>query len=640
MNEDLKLDLREALAQSIIVGDGAMGTYLYQLGFPIGVSYEEFNLLKPDIIMDVHRLYYEAGARLIETNTFSANREKLSRYGLENEVVAINQAGVQLARQAVGTDAYVVGAVGSIRTGRLSSITTAQVEFDLQQQIEALLSAGADGILLETFSDLSEMQTALNLIRKLSELPVICQFATESSGLTRDGVVITEAFKQLQDTGASVVGFNCQTGPNGILRALEKIVSVVSGPYSVFSNAGLPGYVDGKYTYRATPQYFAETALQFADLGARIIGGCCGTTPEHVAAMAKALESYVPLQGVILPVTLTKEEERAKVIVVNEPKPNEPKLEAEPPLDEPSILEQVKKRHTVIVEWDSPRDLAIEKFMKGSQALKDVGADAITLADNSLAQTRISNMSMGHLIKDRIGARPLLHVACRDRNLIGTQSHLMGLHALGINHILAITGDPARVGDLPGSSSVYDLTSFDLIRMTKQLNEGIAFSGKPLKQKSNFIVGAAFDPNIKYLDKGIQRMEKKVAAGADYFMTQPIFDIAQIEKFYQASKHMDTPIFIGIMPLMSGRNAEFLHNEVPGIRISEDIRKRMANLEGAAGRQMGIEIAKELLDAAMLYFNGIYLMTPMIFYEMTVELTQYVWKKTNRIDLPLYPPTK
>jgi homocysteine S-methyltransferase len=318
----------------------------------------------------------------------------------------------------------------------------------------------------------------------------------------------------------------------------------------------------------------------------------------------------------------------------------EPKLEAEPPLDEPSILELVKKRHTVIVEWDSPRDLAIEKFMIGSQALKDVGADAITLADNSLAQTRISNMSMGHLIKDRIGVRPLLHVACRDRNLIGTQSHLMGLHALGINHVLAITGDPARVGDLPGSSSVYDLTSFDLIRMIKQLNEGIAFSGKLLKQKSNFIVGAAFDANIKHLDKGIQRMEKKVAAGADYFMTQPIFEAAQIEKFYQASKHLDTPIFIGIMPLMSGRNAEFLHNEVPGIRISEEIRKRMANLEGEVGRRMGVLIAKELIDTAMLYFKGIYLMTPMIFYEMSVELTQYVWKKANRLDLPLYPSPK
>jgi methionine synthase I (cobalamin-dependent)/5,10-methylenetetrahydrofolate reductase len=637
MKSDLKPDLRETLAGRIIVGDGAMGTYLYQLGFPIGVSYEEFNLLKPDIIMDVHRLYYEAGARLIETNTFSANREKLARYGLENDVVAINQAGVQLARQAVGPDAYVVGAVGSIRSGKRTSLTLAQVEFDLQQQIEALLSAGADGILLETFSDMSEIQAALQIMRKLSELPVICQFATEDSGLTRDGVPFIEAFQRLQADGASVIGFNCHSGPNGILRALEKIVPSVSGPYSVFSNAGLPGYVDGRYTYRATPQYFAETALQFADLGARIIGGCCGTTPEHVAAMAKALQLYIPAQGKAITEIPEKPEMRSQVTVMQDNLTDKPKLGAEPPVSEPTIIELVKKRHTVIVEWDSPRDLAIDKFMMGSQALKAAGADAITLADNSLAQTRISNMSMGHLIKDRLGVRPLLHVACRDRNLIGTQSHLMGLHALGINHVLAITGDPARVGDLPGSSSVYDLTSFDLIRMTKQLNEGIAFSGKPLKQKANFIVGAAFDPNVKYLDKAILRMEKKVAAGADYFMTQPVFEASQIENFYHASKHIDVPIFIGIMPLMSGRNAEFLHNEVPGIRISAEIRKRMANLEGEAGRRMGVEIAKELVDSALQYFNGIYLMTPMIFYEMTAELTQYVWKKTNRVDLPLYP---
>jgi methionine synthase I (cobalamin-dependent)/5,10-methylenetetrahydrofolate reductase len=637
MKSDLKPDLRETLASQIIVGDGAMGTYLYQLGFPIGVSYEEFNLLKPDIIMDVHRLYYEAGARLIETNTFSANREKLSRYGLENDVVAINQAGVQLARQSVGADAYVVGAVGSIRSGKRTNLTSAQVEFDLQQQIEALLNAGVDGILLETFSDLSEMQIALEIIRNLSNLPVICQFATEGSGLTRDGVPFAEAFQKLQADGASVIGFNCHSGPNGILRALEKIVPSVHGPYSVFSNAGLPGYVDGRYTYRATPQYFAETALQFADLGARIIGGCCGTTPEHVAAMAKALESYIPVQGRTLTEQHEKQETRPQVTIMQDNITIQPKLAAEPPLAEPTILDLVKKRHTVIVEWDSPRDLSIDKFMLGSQALKAAGADAITLADNSLAQTRISNMSMGHLIKDRLDVRPLLHVACRDRNLIGTQSHLMGLHALGINHVLAITGDPARVGDLPGSSSVYDLTSFDLIRMTKQLNEGIAFSGKLLKQKANFIVGAAFDPNVKYLDKGILRMEKKVAAGADYFMTQPVFEASQIENFYHASKHIDIPIFIGIMPLMSGRNAEFLHNEVPGIRISAEIRKRMANLEGEAGRRMGVEIAKELVDAALQYFKGIYLMTPMIFYEMTAELTQYVWKKTNRVDLPLYP---
>jgi homocysteine S-methyltransferase len=274
--------------------------------------------------------------------------------------------------------------------------------------------------------------------------------------------------------------------------------------------------------------------------------------------------------------------------------------------------------------------------MTGAAALRDAGADAITMADNSLAQTRMSNLAMGYLVKDRLGMRPLLHVACRDRNLIGTQSHLMGLHALGIDHLLAITGDPAGVGDLPGASSVYDLNSFELIRMSKQLNEGIAFSGKPLKQRASFVVGSAFDPNVKYIDKAVLRMEKKIEAGADYFMTQPVYDAAMVERLYHATRHIKTPIFVGIMPLISGRNAEFLHNEVPGIRIPDAVRSQMAGLEGEEGRKMGVKLAKELLDVILGRFSGIYLMTPMLFYEMTAELTRYAKERV----FPLVPSGK
>ncbi|MDF2960127.1 MAG: bifunctional homocysteine S-methyltransferase/5,10-methylenetetrahydrofolate reductase protein, partial [Paenibacillus sp.] len=232
--------------------------------------------------------------------------------------------------------------------------------------------------------------------------------------------------------------------------------------------------------------------------------------------------------------------------------------------------------------------------------------------------------------KEQTGLRPLIHIACRDRNMIGTQSHMMGLHALGIDHVLAVTGDPARFGDLPGSSSVYDLTSFEIIRMIKQLNEGIAFSGKPLKKKANFIVGAAFNPNVKYLDKAVQRLERKIEAGTDYIMTQPVYDAELIEKIYEATKHLSIPIFIGIMPLASGGNAEYLHNEVPGIQLSDEVRGRMGTLKGEEGRAMGVQIAKELLDTAMRYFNGIYLMTPFLSYDMTVQLTNYVWEKSGR----------
>ncbi|PZE22879.1 bifunctional homocysteine S-methyltransferase/methylenetetrahydrofolate reductase [Paenibacillus xerothermodurans] len=645
----MELALREALRHNIIVGDGAMGTYLYQMGFPVGISYEELNLLQPDVIIDVHRRYYEAGARLIETNTFSANREKLSKYGLEHDVEAINRAGVELARKAVGNDAYVIGAVGSIRAGRRKNFRTAEIKDDFRQQIEILLDTQIDGLLLESFYDLEEMLLALQMIRKLSPLPVICQFATEGTGVTHDGFTLHEAFLQLQHHGADVVGFNCRSGPNGLLRSLEKVAGVTGlPPYSVFPNAGIPDYVDGRYTYAATPQYFAETAVKFADLGARIIGGCCGTTPEHVAAMAKALAGYVPDGGRLdrLPQT-AKSGPAAQTTDLVQPRtghaaytvrltdalpaPKPGAGAAENVTDQPNIIDLVKQRHTVIVELDPPRDLDIDRFMKGAAALKQAHVDALTMADNSLAVTRMSNLALGYLVKERTGLRPLIHIACRDRNMIGTQSHMMGLHALGINHVLAVTGDPARFGDLPGSSSVYDLTSFEIIRMIKQLNEGIAFSGKTLRKKANFIVGAAFNPNVKYLDKAVQRLERKIEAGADYIMTQPVYDSALIEKIYEATKHLSIPIFIGIMPLASGGNASYLHNEVPGIQLSEHVRRRMGDLKGEEGRAMGVQIAKELLETAMKYFNGIYLMTPFLSFEMTAQLTQYVWEKSGRM---------
>lgn len=622
----MRQNLREALNSRILVGDGAMGTLLYQQGFPIGISYEELNMIHPEVIEAVHRSYYEAGARFIETNTFSANREKLSKHGLEGEVGTINRAGVEIARRAVGEDAYVVGSIGSIRTAKRLNMTSTRIEEALREQIEALLDTSVDGLLLETFYDLSELELALRLIRKMSGVPVICQFATEGTMATLDGVPLQEAFDRLAALGADVIGFNCHIGPNGIMRTMEQLIPPSGTPFSVFPNAGMPDYVDGRVTFGATPEYFAECAPQFAALGARVIGGCCGTTPEHIAAIAEALN------GVQLPAAPAAERTRSEeTIVLDQVPTQDSRKEAanDAPPAKPTLLDSIRQHHTIIVELDPPRDLNIDRFMRGAEALHQAGADAVTMADNSLAVTRMSNMALGHLIQAQYGARPLIHIAGRDRNLIGTQSHLMGLHALGINHLLAVTGDPARFGDLPGSSSVYDMSSFDMIRLIKQLNEGISFSGKPLKQKANFVIGAALNPNVRFLDKAIQRMERKVKLGADYIMTQPIYDPRLIEQLHESTKHLDVPIFVGIMPLASGRNAEFLHNEVPGIELSDEVRKRMAGLEGEQGRKEGIEIAKELLDLTMAYFKGIYLITPFLFYEMTVELTKYVREKAN-----------
>jgi homocysteine S-methyltransferase len=634
----MKDDLRLCLRQRVVIGDGAMGTFLYQLGFPVGISYEELNLLQPNVIADVHRRYYEAGARFIETNTFSANREKLSKFGLEGEVEAINRSGVELARGAVGSDAYVIGAIGSIRAGMRKNLRTKQVEADLRQQISALLGAGVDGVLLETFYDLEEMMLAVRIVRGLSDLPLICQFAIEPGGNTRDGVTLQQAFERLRHAGADVVGFNCRSGPNGIMRLMEKLTAPEPTVFSAFPNAGLPDYVDGRYTYAATPEYFAESALKLARMGARIIGGCCGTTPDHIAAIRAALEGFVPgSEPATLPTDGDGQGRPATggltVVVANDADSRR----AGTAQTEPTIVDLVRRRPTVIIEWDPPRDLDITKFMEGAAALKEARIDALTMADNSVAMTRMSNMPLGSIVKEKLGMRPLLHIACRDRNLIGTQSHLMGLHALGIRHVLAVTGDPARFGDLPGSSSVYDLTSFEMIRMIKQLNEGISFSGKPLNQKADFVVGGAFNPNVKWIDKAVHRLERKVDAGVDYIMTQPVYDPAMFKTIYEATRHLGVPVFIGIMPLISEGNAVFLHNEVPGIQLPDEVMARMKGLRGEQGRAMGNLISKELLDEAMKYFQGIYIMTPMSFYAMSVELTDYVRQRSATADFSCTP---
>ncbi|WP_199617823.1 bifunctional homocysteine S-methyltransferase/methylenetetrahydrofolate reductase [Paenibacillus alkalitolerans] len=630
-----KTNLLDALKHEVLVGDGALGTFLYQLGFPVGISYEELNITRPDVIQDIHRQYLEAGATVIETNTFSANSEKLSKFGLENEVEHINRAGVAAARAAVGDGAYVLGAVGSIRAGKRGNVSDSIVQEAFRGQLEALTDSDIDGIMLETFYDVKEALIALRLARKLTDTPVVCQLAIETGGATQDGVPLQQAFRMLRDEGADVVGFNCRIGPYGIIRLLEGMDRAALEPISVFPNAGLPAYVDGRFSYPAGPEYFAESALTLARLGVRMIGGCCGTTPEHIKAVSEALRHFRPKEDVTQP-EAAKKRSVSPAIEVKGGIGSDRLQKEQTPDDEPTITDLVSRRHTVIVELDPPRDLNIDKFMRGAEALKQAGVDAITMADNSLAMTRMSNLALGFLLKDKLGVRPLVHIACRDRNLIGTQSHLMGLHALGIDHVLAVTGDPARFGDLPGSSSVYDLTSFEIIRMIKQLNDGIAFSGKPLKQKANFTVAAALNPNVKHLNKAVERLERKIEAGADYIMTQPVYDPALIERLHEATKHLSIPIFIGIMPFTNGRNAEYLHNEVPGITLSEDVRRRMSGLEGEDGRRVSLEISKELLDVAMERFKGIYLITPFMAYEMTAELTKYVWEQTKR-RFPLVP---
>jgi len=610
----MKSSLIEHLRSSLLVGDGAMGTMLYAGGIPLGVCYDEINRSQPNLVQLIHEEYVDAGAQLLETNTFGANRFSLAKHNLETHVEEINRTGVELARQAAGNRAYVAGAVGPVRGSAHQELSPEEYAQAYTEQITALAAAQPDAIILETFLKLQDLLIALEACQSVCNLPVICQLAVDQYGRTDDAFEVTDAFRQLRGRGADVVGINCRSGPKGLLDALSTVPLDDGLILSAFPNAGSPVYVDGRFIYAATPEYFSESAIKLRDQGVHLIGGCCGTLPEHIRSIARALKDQR--------VVTTKEVSR---IEVRESLAQ--KVQPPTPSQEPSIVDLVRQQVTTIVELDPPRNLDFSSIIRGAQALKEAGADAITMADNSLAVTRISNMAVGQVVKQKVGLRPFLHISCRDSNLVGMQSHLLGLHALGIDHVLAVTGDPVKFGDQPGASNVYDISSFELIRLIKQMNKGAAFSGRHLDGKTNFTVAAVFDPNGDNFDRRIKRLEKKIDAGADMIMTQPIFDPRQAKQLYDATRHLDCPIFLGVMPLVSAGNTEFLHNEVPGFVVTDEARARMAKFgKGRKARREGIAIAREIMEAVLSYFNGVYLITAFNRYPMTVELTRHAKK--------------
>ncbi|RSD25569.1 bifunctional homocysteine S-methyltransferase/methylenetetrahydrofolate reductase [Mesobacillus subterraneus] len=610
------MNFLKRMENEILIADGAIGTLLYSYG--AGTCFEELNTSHPDDIIQIHKAYMDAGADLIQTNTYAANYIKLERYGLEDQVKEINSAAVKHARLAAGKDAEILGTIGGNRGIRPSAIPIEEIKRSFREQLYCLLLQGIDGILLETFYDMEEIETVLAIARKETNLPIIAQVSLQEIGIMQDQTPLQQVFNRLEDLGADIVGLNCRLGPHHMISSLEQVDLPAKAFLSAYPNAGLPAYTDGKFHYEGTPEYFKKSARSFREQGVRLLGGCCGTTPEHIRAFAQEIKGLEPVTEKKVPVKQRK-------IVVASPDVKRPV---------PPLHQIAKERPSVIVELDSPRKLDTTRFFEGAKALKETGIDALTLADNSLASPRISNAAIGHLLKEQIGMRPLVHLTCRDRNIIGLQSHLMGLHTLGLHDVLAVTGDPARVGDFPGASSVFDVSSFELIEMIKQFNSGLSYSGKDLGQKGAFSVGAAFNPNVRSLEKAVLRMEKKIEAGADYFVTQPVYSEKLLMEVREATKHIDAPVYIGLMPLTSSRNAEFLHNEVPGIKISQEILETMAkfNNEPLQSKREGIAITKELIEAAAELFNGIYLITPFMNYEMTVELSRYAHEYSSLVS--------
>lgn len=601
------MGLLEKLKTNILTADGAMGTLLYSYG--IEYCNEELNIERPEIIKKIHQDYIQAGADIIQTNTYGANAIKLARYGLENSVKEINEAAIQIAKRAAAPGGqFVIGTIGAIRGIRKSDATLAEIIQMVDGQANHLLTGNPDGLLLETYYDFEELSATVTHLRKLTDTPIIAQVSMHEPGILQNGLSLNDALQQLDALGADVVGVNCRLGPFHTIQALEEVSLPQNAYLSAFPNASLLDMEDGRIVYESEADYFGKAALLLRDEGVRLIGGCCGTTPKHIEAAKKRIGHLPPLT--------TKVVAPKKPIIIRD---------AEPNINEPLHI-KVQKERTIIVELDTPRHLDTTTFMEGATKLYDAGVDAVTMADNSLASPRISNMAMGSMLKLQNNIRPLAHITCRDRNLIGLQSHLMGLDALGIHDILAVTGDPTKIGDFPGATSVYDVTSLELIQLIKQLNEGISFSGKSLRKKAKFSVAAAFNPNVRVLDRAVKRLEKKIECGADYFITQPVYTKEKIQEIYEATKHLTTPIFIGIMPLTNIRNSEFLHNEVPGIKLSDEVLERMraCGEDRERATAEGIQIAKELIDTAAELFNGIYIITPFFRYDMSLELIRHI----------------
>ena len=604
-------DFLEALESQIVLGDGAMGTLLHERGLPADQCVEGLVLSDPDRIEKIHREYLDAGACVIKTNSYGANARKLAHHGLESRVAEINWKSVQIAKTAAGkADVWIAGSVGPLGLSA-EEATSGGVDREslFRQQIGALLDGGANLIFLETFHDLSELLSALYVVQSLHHCPVVCSMLYSEDGHAPDGTSIAACVEVLVKKGVHVVGANCAVGPQGMLQVIPKFPRPKGVAISAYPNATRAQYFEGRYHFMAYPDYFAERGLELVKMGVRLIGGCCGTTPTHIAALKKLLPVKPPAATFTVSTVIARE--------VHAP-------HAPIEIQDETILDVIRKRTLIVTELDPPKTLQLDKMFAGAKALKNSGTDAITLADNSLAIMRVSNVAVAHLLQQKVQIRPLLHLACRDRNLIGMQSELLGVHALGMNHVLALTGDPAKTGDHPGATSVYDLNSVTLIQLMAQMNEGRTPSGRDLKECTGFVIGCSFNPNVKNIDVQLKRLERKLKAGAQYVMTQPIFDPKQAKAVHDAAKSFGVPILLGVMPLLHSRNAEFLHSEVPGIVIPDAVRERMRGKEGEAGAGEGLEIAREIAGEILAHFKGIYFITPFLRYELTAELGAWV----------------
>ncbi len=610
---------RERLARGPIVFDGAMGTELYRRGQFINKPFEGVNLSDPVLVETVHREYVAAGVDAIETNTFASSRAKLRRVGLDDQVDAINRAGVRLARAAAGDRAYVVGAIGpsGVSWESATDEQRAAAVADLVEQARLLLDEGVDALLLESFNTGAELCAVLEAVRPLTGLVVMAQAAFIGNGVTGDAVTPEELAAQLGELGADVVGANCADGPAELFAIAERMV--LSGlPVAIMPNAGYPKRVDDRMIYMATPEYMGVYGRRYLKIGVRVVGGCCGTTPEHIRSLVGA--ARMALAGEAgdrreAPVTILAARAASS--------PNAEELAPVPFAERSRLAAKIASPDgfVVSVEVNPPTGLDPARAIDGAHMLQAAGVDVINIADGPRASVRMSNWALGLAAQRELGMECIVHVCMRDRNLLGLQSDILAYHQLGLHNLVVITGDPPKMGDYPHATAVFDLDSIGGIRMVRDMNHGLNPAGRELGGQTSFAIACGVEPGALDYDRELRRLEAKIAAGAEFIMTQPVYDPAVLERFLDDTRGFERPVLIGLLPLASERNAEFLHNEVPGMQIPEPIRRRMAAVgSGPKARAEGVRIAQEALLAVRDRVRGAYIMPPFGRYEAAVEI--------------------
>jgi homocysteine S-methyltransferase len=625
-------DFIQAIAdEHVYLFDGAMGTMLYAKGVFINKCYDELNVRNPEIVLEIHRQYVRCGAEILETNTYGANRVKLRGFGIEEELRDINLRAAELARKAAGDSVYVAGAIGplGIRIEPYGPTALEEARDFFREQAEALRDGGVDLIIAETFSNIAEIEQAISAIHEVCNLPVIAQMTIGTDGRTVYGDSPRDIAQRLERAGADVIGLNCSVGPDIMLDAIEEMAAVSAKKISCQPNAGLPRDVNGRQMYMASPEYFSKYAKRLIHKGVKFIGGCCGTTPEHVKMMGDTVRPLSPRRTFVIVERNGKDGEKA-------------------PGFEPCAMETrsnwgrkiVSGEFVTTIEIVPPKGPNPDSMVESVKSIKAAGVDAVNVPDGPRAQNRMGAIAVAVLLQQRVGIETVLHYCCRDRNLLGMHSDLLGCGALGLRNLLLITGDPPKMGPYPEATAVFDIDSIGLTNMASLMNRGLDLGGNPFGEPTKFTIGVGVNPGHLDLEYELRRLDWKVKAGAEYAITQPVFDVRQLEHFLKRIEHMKLPIVAGIWPLLSYRNAQFMNNEVPGVSVPDDVIERM-RIASDKGKEValreGVTIARETLERVRDRVAGVQVSAPLGRVDMALAVFDGLVEARESITHPATP---